>query len=782
MLLRRFSLFPSCKEGIKAGDMTFGELTNYMARHVYLEEMTQKARACLQADDLTGYERIKRSEVYAVTPNAYFKAGRKNGDLHTYSTGVMMFDWDHIEGDLGALVGRIVTHPSICLVSKSLSGSGVHAFARVEGITDDNFKSVYAAIGSQLEAIAGYPFDRQCNNFSRLMVLAHDPDLRVRDDAEPFQAEALLSGGSSAAMTSLAASDEVARYVVVAEANLNLSEGNRHSALVSLASCMNRKGFPEEKVIPVLVGRYAQAGFGEREIVSTIQDVYRRYAVDFGVNRKNPEKKEDAKVQKVQKVQKVHSAPDAETYMQAVACERPLVESFREQLPRLLQDAIDESQSADVQWAMLLAGLSVYSAMPIDVHFMEEDECYLPISCIWVGESTSGKGRIKVAADIHRLFAKAVARDFEANEIIPARSRLKEWEARQEAIRKLKEEVEGGWEERPLVPENKFLQTSMSTSESQFVRRLLINQPYTTLRFTEEIGTVCENTKREYGVSRSNLRAGLEGGRMSLDYKDGGFICVDNARMVDLYAGTPGAFQQFIDNQEDGLSHRFLYAVLDYNPAYKRLRMGKRMDRAFWDAMEGRIRTFKVNCENQHMDILFSAPVMDLIEDLLEDLCNRYACYANPSFLSYIRRMRKKAMQLCALLTFMQACEENLPYAGYTEERPRQVDCPLSVARLVVSWIPYLVYTAACMIAPLRKNETAEVKLDDLKTEQLFESLPDDFSAEDFEQAASRLQISRSTAMRRRKIWLENGVLIRVSHGKYQKRNVSTSKSLSGVG
>lgn len=58
MLLRRFSLFPSCKEGIKAGDMTFGELTNYMARHVYLEEMTQKARACLQADDLTGYERI----------------------------------------------------------------------------------------------------------------------------------------------------------------------------------------------------------------------------------------------------------------------------------------------------------------------------------------------------------------------------------------------------------------------------------------------------------------------------------------------------------------------------------------------------------------------------------------------------------------------------------------------------------------------------------------------------------------------------------------------------
>ena len=220
---------------------------------------------------------------------------------------------------------------------------------------DDNFKSVYAAIGSQLEAIAGYPFDRQCNNFSRLMVLAHDPDLRVRDDAEPFQAEALLSGGSSVAMTSLAASDEVARYVAVAEANLNLSEGNRHSALVSLASCMNRKGFPEEKVIPVLVGRYAQAGFGEREIVSTIRDVYRRYAVDFGVNRKNPEKKEDAKVQKVQKVQKVHSAPDAETYMQAVACERPLVESFREQLPHLLQDAIDESQSPDVQWAMLLA-------------------------------------------------------------------------------------------------------------------------------------------------------------------------------------------------------------------------------------------------------------------------------------------------------------------------------------------------------------------------------------------------------------------------------------------
>ncbi len=782
MLLRRFSLFSSCKEGTKAGDMTFGELTNYMARHVYLEEMTQKARACLQAADLTGYERIKRSEVYAVTPNAYFKAGRKNGDLHTYSTGVMMFDWDHIEGDVGALIERIVTHPSICLVSKSLSGHGVHAFARVEGIRDDNFKTVYSAIGSQLEALAGYPFDRQCNNFSRLMVLAHDPDLRVRNDAEPFQADLLLPRDSRDAEATPVASDEVTRYLAAAEANLNLSEGNRHSTLVSLASGLNRKGFVVEKVVPVLVERYAQAGFGEQEIASTVRDVYRRYAVDFGVNRKVMEAEDGSKVQKCQKCQKVHSAPDSDTYMQAVACERPLVESFREQLPRLLQDAIDESQSPDVQWAMLLAGLSAYSAMPIDVHFMEEDECYLPISCIWVGESTSGKGRIKVAADIHRLFAKAVAKDFEANEIIPAKSRLKEWEARQEAIRKLKEEVEGGWDERPLVPENKFLQTSMSTSESQFVRRLLMNQPYTTLRFTEEIGTVCENTKRDYGVSRSNLRAGLEGGRMSLDYKDGGFICVDNARMVDLYAGTPGAFQQFIDNQEDGLSHRFLYAVLDYNPSYKRLRTGKRMDRAFWEAMEGRIRTFKVNCENHHLDILFSPPVMDLIEDLLEDLCKRYACYANPSFLSYIRRMRKKAMQLCALLTFMQACEENLPYGGYTEEKPRQIDCPLPVARLVVSWIPYLVYTAARMIAPLRKNETAEVKLEDLKTEQLFDALPADFSSEEFELVASRLQISRSTAIRRRRIWLENGVLVRISHGKYQKRDVSASKSLPGVG
>ena len=750
--------------------MTFGELTNYMARHVYLEEMTRKARACLLAADQNGYEWIKRSEVLAITPNAYFEAGRKNDDQHTYATGVMMFDWDHIEGDLNALVERIAAHPSICLVTKSLSGKGVHAFARVEGVTDENFKTVYAAVGSRLDSVAGYAFDRQCNNFSRLMVLAHDPDLRVRQDAKPFQAGALLADSSEMTVPAAAEPTALSRYLSVAQAGLNLAEGNRHSELVSLAACLNRKGFQADEVIPELVKRYAQPGFDAREITSTVNDVYRRYAADFGVNQKPVEAVTERKVQKVQKVQKVHCAPDADTYLKGVACERPLVESFRGQLPLLVQKAVDESQSADVQWAMLLAGLSVYSAMPVDVHFMEEDECYLPISCIWVGESTSGKGRIKVAADIHRLFAKAVARDFEANEIIPAKSRLKEWEARQEAIRKLKDEVEGGWEERPLVPENKFLQTSMSTSESQFVRRLLTNQPYTTLRFTEEIGTVCENTKRDYGVSRSNLRAGLEGGRMSLDYKDGGFICVDNARMVDLYAGTPGAFQQFIDNQEDGLSHRFLYAVLDYNPAYKRLRTGQRMDRAYWDAMEGRIRTFKVNCENQHMEILFPAPVMDLIEDLLEDLCNRYACYANPSFLSYIRRMRKKAMQLCALLTFMQACEENLPYAGYSAEKPRRVDCRLDVARLVVSWIPYLVYTAACMIAPLRKNETAEVKLDDLKTEQLLASLPSDFSTEDFDQAASRLQISRSTAMRRRKIWLENGVLVRVSHGKYQKR------------
>ena len=277
--------------------MTFGELTNYMARHVYLEEMTRKARACLLAADQNGYEWIKRSEVLAITPNAYFEAGRKNDDQHTYATGVMMFDWDHIEGDLNALVERIAAHPSICLVTKSLSGKGVHAFARVEGVTDENFKTVYAAVGSRLDSVAGYAFDRQCNNFSRLMVLAHDPDLRVRQDAEPFQAGALLADSSEMTVPAAAEPTALSRYLSVAQAGLNLAEGNRHSELVSLAACLNRKGFQADEVIPELVKRYAQPGFDAREITSTVNDVYRRYAADFGVNQKPAEAVAERKVQ-----------------------------------------------------------------------------------------------------------------------------------------------------------------------------------------------------------------------------------------------------------------------------------------------------------------------------------------------------------------------------------------------------------------------------------------------------------------------------------------------------
>ena len=116
--------------------------------------------------------------------------------------------------------------------------------------------------------------------------------------------------------------------------------------------------------------------------------------------------------------------------------------------------------------------------------------------------------------------------------------------------------------EKPIVPEEKKLQLPISTSESRFAMRLAANEPFHTFRYTEEMGAVYDNNKKDYGISRSNLREGLEGGRFAVDYKESGYVGTDHAKWVDMLAGTPSAAQQYLNNQEDGTPARYEYLLL----------------------------------------------------------------------------------------------------------------------------------------------------------------------------------------------------------------------------
>ena len=193
LFVSNFNLFSSCNEKVKHSDIPFSQVVSCITSDRHVEELTASARIFLASNNRTASDVLKRRDMPAILPNAYFESGRCMTDPHDFRTGHMMFDWDHVpRTDVDALVRNLSAHPAVSLVCRSLSGCGVHALVRVNGASDASFRTSYSRMSDVMELMAGgLPPDPQCNSAARLMVLAHDASAFVRQSAHPVELGAI---------------------------------------------------------------------------------------------------------------------------------------------------------------------------------------------------------------------------------------------------------------------------------------------------------------------------------------------------------------------------------------------------------------------------------------------------------------------------------------------------------------------------------------------------------------------------------------------------------------
>ena len=407
---------------------------------------------------------------------------------------------------------------------------------------------------------------------------------------------------------------------------------------------------------------------------------------------------------------------------------------------------------------------------------------WVQYSCMWIGDSGSGKGKITDISRIHNAYALTIEREFRENVIRPAQQTVDEWNKCMEEYKAKKQkdrETPCDCGEKPIVPEEKKLQLPISTSEPRFAMRLAANEPFPTFRYTEEMGTMYENNKKDYGISRSNLREGLEGGSFAVDYKESGYVGTEHAKWVDMLAGTPSAAQQNLDNQEDGLTARYEYFPLvskgfirDYSKSF--------LGANGWMEYESKIATFALSTKDVHVRVDFPREVEDIIYDQLEESFEKYAIYSSTAMTSYIKRNVLITMKKCAILTFLKAYEEGeLIHVESNPNSPIHLKCSKETAQMVVSWLPYLFYCAARVIFPLKKNTTRGIAAEDLATQELYKNLPCEFTTNEMNAKAQKIGMNEKTVQRRRNAWLnvEPALIEKIGHGKYRKLNCQETET-----
>lgn len=743
-----------------------------------LAEATAIARDALARGDKMCYDEIKK-QMPAITIHASFNGIRNLKTPHTL-TEYLGIDFDDIEAEhCKRIIEQAKQIAEICLCMTSLSNRGIHVFVCVKNLTDENFKIVYEVMASYISIILGVEYDKACSDITRLMILNHDPDCYVNENAEVIDANEVMSILNALNAIPADSSIGLPKYLDKVDQDVAMIPGVRHRNLLAyITPRLNRAGFEKGAVIEECVTRYSEPDFQRKEITEIIEYIYEHNKDEFGKNKKAYSFKQRlVETLKGQKAQKSKSSLDAEredeevdtdSFFAPIYAKMPVYAEYKDMLPRLFQYSIDDKQFPDIQWAMLMSLIAAFGGMPIDLWFYSDKKHYPIFSVMWYGESGSGKGQIGTVREVTNLYINAIRKRQQEEEILPAKEAQKQYDDCMAQWKAGDKKTPCDCGEKPVIPEEKHLMSSAQTSQSQLTLRCAKNLPFTTYCFTEEVGNANDNRKQKYGIQSAFLRDLIEGATVISDFKTSDYCKVDHPRFVLIAGGTPSAVQSYIDNQEDGFSARFIYVILEQHQ-YVRLKDRISRTAESWDRLEGCMDSLVRYALKTHMEVTFDETSINLLEDKCDKLSQTALYYDSPALASVAQRLLPVSMSMCACLAFLDACDNNIPFGDYTTDKPRRYPCPVKFVQLVLSWLDYIFYTSARVIMPLPKGDTRKLTKRDVSTARLLDELSCVFTTQELYDVFSKHKMSQSTAKRTLAKWINSKLVEKTAHGKYHK-------------
>ena len=258
-------------------------------------------------------EEVKRRLVPACSVGVLFDGNGRGAANVLGFTGLALVDIDKVD-DVDRALAKVKTDSHTVLAYKTISGQGLRAIYRYtvggrasQPDNSDCDSSVFAGLeartptatswsaaflkGNRYYAeLVGHEYDAQCTDYSRLCGLAHDPDVYVNWEAEPFVItdEEILAANFSperergkprreyAAGTHEVSVDDAWPKVEQAlqRKGMVYQSGHHHDYVMHAAFLMNRYGVDLDELLQWAAQEWSDYNTKERE--STIRSCYRK--------------------------------------------------------------------------------------------------------------------------------------------------------------------------------------------------------------------------------------------------------------------------------------------------------------------------------------------------------------------------------------------------------------------------------------------------------------------------------------------------------------------------
>ena len=442
-------------------------------------------------------------------------------------------------------------------------------------------------------------------------------------------------------------------------------------------------------------------------------------------------------------------------------------------LPTFLQWATAKATTPEDKDLLLLGSIVAISPCLPNIYGIYDERTVYPNLFLFVtAQASAGKGRLtlcrKLVEPIHRALREQ------------SKAEHDEYHRQQNEYAATKDKTDI---ERPKEPPLRALFIPANSSATALFQILNDNNGIG-LMFETEGDTLAQTFKSEHGNYSDGFRKAFHHEKISyLRRKDREYVELETPRLSALLSGTPKQVATLIPNAENGLFSRFIFYYMNIIPVWKNVFAGsptQTLDDYFRD-LGDHFYDFHKTLQNQPTPLRFTLtpPQQDQFNAYFSQAQNQYLYLCGTDYIATIRRLALITFRITMILTTLRLMDlgetnnlhkENLLNpANLNKIKVQTLSCSDTDFQTSLTLVKTLIQHAAKVFDSLPTQPEAPKPPNQ---KQLFlESLPPEFSRQDYLNIAKRLNIIDKTAQKYISIFVQKDLINHFAHGKYKKSN-----------
>ena len=422
-------------------------------------------------------------------------------------------------------------------------------------------------------------------------------------------------------------------------------------------------------------------------------------------------------------------------------------------IPDFLKQVVAPASSNEERDIMLLGALTAFSAcFPNLYGIYDQSKVYSNLFLFVTAPASAGKGKLNQIKQlvtpihkIHREKAKTLKEQFEIETATYNMNKSKSDDI-----------------EKPTKPPERMLFIPANNSVTG-VYQLLCDNEGRGLMFETEGDTLAQAFKSDYGNYSDGFRKAFHHETISYYRRtDREYVDIEKPCLSTVLSGTPRQIAALIPNAENGLFSRFMFYYMNIKPVWKDV-FAKRDTINLEEHYEGLgmefLNLYKTLKNNEAIEVTLSRKQEEKFNTFFAALQTKYIHLQPEEYIATVRRLGLVGFRFSMLFTALRIMED-----GDVNKTKECQDVDFDNA---LEMVKVLVKHSSKVFNDLPIEPKKQKRMN--KKERFLETLPNEFTRQDYLAKADELGIPHKTAEGYITAFVKSALIHRDSHSKYEK-------------